>query len=51
MARFGAHWLGPVGAVFITLGLGAAEAAHAVIRRHAPQNTSSAQTQPMPSAK
>ncbi|MFD7479600.1 MFS transporter [Streptomyces sp. NPDC059837] len=51
MARFGAHWLGPVGAAFIALGLGAAEAAHAVIRRHAPQNTPSAQTQPLPSAK
>ena len=35
MAWFGAYWLGPVGAAFIALGLGAAEAAHSVIRRHA----------------
>ncbi|MFF4219210.1 MFS transporter [Streptomyces nondiastaticus] len=49
MAWFGPYWLGPVGAAFIALGLGAAEAAHTVIRRHAPQPapTASAQ-QPSP---
>ncbi|MFD9905684.1 MFS transporter [Streptomyces sp. NPDC059063] len=35
MAWFGAHWLGAVGAVFITLGLATAEASHTVIRRGA----------------
>ncbi|MEU3527400.1 MFS transporter [Streptomyces sp. NPDC038707] len=49
MARFGAHWLGAVGAVFVALGLGAAEAAHAVIRRQAPLDTPAAPAQPLPS--
>ncbi|MET9812135.1 MFS transporter [Streptomyces sp. NPDC006355] len=48
MAWFGAHWLGAVGAVFIVLGLGAAEAAHAVIHRRATQSTPAAQAQPLP---
>jgi hypothetical protein len=48
MAWFGPHWLGAVGAVFIVLGLGAAEAAHAVIHRRATQNTPMAQAQPLP---
>ncbi|WP_051855116.1 MFS transporter [Streptomyces sp. NRRL B-1347] len=33
MAWAGPHWLGPIGAAFIVLGLGTAEAAHATIRR------------------
>ncbi|MBT2368941.1 MFS transporter [Streptomyces sp. ISL-10] len=49
MAWFGAHWLGPVGAAFIALGLGAAEAAHAVIHRHARHNAPTAQSQPLQS--
>ncbi|MFJ9848133.1 MFS transporter [Streptomyces sp. NPDC101150] len=50
MARFGAHWLGVVGAVLIALGLGTAEAAHTAIRRRAPQTTptSTAPAQPTP---
>ncbi|MCF3103031.1 MFS transporter [Streptomyces roseoverticillatus] len=48
MAWFGPHLLGPVGALFIALGLGAAEAAHTVIRRRAPQHTPTEQAQPSP---
>ncbi|HEY3502761.1 MAG TPA: MFS transporter [Actinocatenispora sp.] len=48
MAWCGAHWLGPVGASFIALGLGAAEAAHAAIRRHARPNEPAAQSPPLP---
>lgn len=46
MAWFGARWLGPVGAAFIVLGLGAAETAHAVIRRYARPGAPTAQSQP-----
>jgi predicted MFS family arabinose efflux permease len=46
MAWFGPHWLGAVGAVFILLGLGAAEAAYAVIRRPATQDASMPHAQP-----
>ncbi|MBZ4318530.1 MFS transporter [Streptomyces huiliensis] len=38
MAWYGAHWLGPVGAVLIAAGLVTAEAAHAVIARRAPRD-------------
>jgi MFS transporter, DHA1 family, inner membrane transport protein len=48
MAWFGAHWLGAVGAVFIALGLVAAEAAHAVIRRRGKDKVPAAQAQPLP---
>ncbi|MFJ5810920.1 MFS transporter [Streptomyces sp. NPDC093093] len=48
MAWFGAHWLGAVGAVFIALGLVAAEAAHAVIRRRGTDEVSAARAQPLP---
>ncbi|MEU4732788.1 MFS transporter [Streptomyces sp. NPDC023588] len=48
MAWFGAHWLGAVGAVFIALGLVAAEAAHAVIRRRGPDQVPAAQAQLLP---
>ncbi|MEV7615714.1 MFS transporter [Streptomyces sp. NPDC089799] len=48
MARFGAHWLGAVGAAFIVLGLGAAEAAHVVIRRHPTRNTPPGRPRPAP---
>ncbi|WP_328393749.1 hypothetical protein [Nocardia sp. NBC_00416] len=48
MAWFGAHWLGAVGAVFIALGLVAAEAAHAVIRRRGTDEVPAAQAQPLP---
>lgn len=48
MAWFGAHWLGAVGAVFIGLGLVAAEAAHAVIRRRGTDKVPTAQAQPLP---
>ncbi|MET8749289.1 MFS transporter [Streptomyces sp. NPDC004667] len=51
MAWFGAHWLGPVGAVFIVLGLGAAEAAHTVTDRRAGHSVPTAPTaraQPLP---
>ncbi|MFE7312341.1 MFS transporter [Streptomyces sp. NPDC057555] len=47
MAWFGPHWLGPVGAAFLALGLGAAEAAHAVIHRH--PRPGALTTQPRPS--
>ncbi|MFI2370758.1 MFS transporter [Streptomyces sp. NPDC018833] len=47
MAWFGPHWLGPVGAAFIALGLGAAEAAHAVIHRHARRSAPTARSQPL----
>jgi predicted MFS family arabinose efflux permease len=43
MRWFGVHWLGAVGAAFIALGLGAAEAAHAVIRRRSPRDAPTAQ--------
>ncbi|WP_171168536.1 MFS transporter [Streptomyces sp. I05A-00742] len=48
MAWHGAHWLGPVGAVLIVLGLGTAEAAHAVISRRASDGARSAQAEPLP---
>ncbi|MFC5187530.1 MFS transporter [Actinomadura harenae] len=46
MAWFGAHWLGPVGALFIVLGLGTAEAAHATIRRNPPYSAPPAEAPP-----
>ncbi|MFE3765416.1 MFS transporter [Streptomyces sp. NPDC059104] len=46
MAWFGAHWLGPVGAVFIVLGLGAAEAAHTLTGRRAGHSGPTAPTAP-----
>ncbi|MEU8435376.1 MFS transporter [Streptomyces sp. NPDC029216] len=33
ITTLGAHWLGPIGAAFLILGLGAAEAAHTAIHR------------------
>ncbi|MFE3271172.1 MFS transporter [Streptomyces sp. NPDC059215] len=46
MAWFGAHWLGPMGAVLIVLSLITAEGAHSVIRRHGAQHPQAASLEP-----
>ncbi|MGI5144598.1 MFS transporter [Streptomyces sp. CA-106110] len=45
IAWLGAHWLGPMGAALIALGLIAAETAHLIIRRH---HTATAHAQSLP---
>ncbi|MGW3199112.1 hypothetical protein ACWDBD_31995 [Streptomyces sp. NPDC001118] len=46
IAWLGAHWLGPVGAALIALGLIAAETAHVIIRRDRAHHTHTAHAEP-----
>jgi MFS transporter, DHA1 family, inner membrane transport protein len=48
IAWFGTHWLGPMGAVLIALGLVAAETAHVTIRRRRTDDAATAHAAPMP---
>ncbi|MER5542407.1 MFS transporter [Streptomyces sp. NPDC002589] len=48
IAWLGAHWLGPVGAALIALGLIAAETAHVIIPRDRAHHTHTAHAEPTP---
>ncbi|MEV5178009.1 MFS transporter [Streptomyces flaveolus] len=49
IAWLDAHWLGPLGAALIALGLGTAETAHFIIRRHQ-DHTAAAHAESLPAA-
>ncbi|MFE7394485.1 MFS transporter [Streptomyces sp. NPDC057582] len=50
MAWSGAHWLGPIGTVFIVLSLIAAETAHNAIRRHKAHHAPTPHAEPVPAS-